>query len=83
MVLLALNVHQVIEKRGEPEVALRRYDHACRISPENSLVRFNRARLLMALERYEVRTAVIAHAGLVRLRYLWSAWRAGWVPTRG
>ncbi|KAF8682246.1 Tetratricopeptide repeat [Rhizoctonia solani] len=43
----------VIEKRGEREVALRRYDHACRISPENSLVRFNRARLLMALERYE------------------------------
>ncbi|KAJ1309872.1 hypothetical protein OPQ81_006636 [Rhizoctonia solani] len=43
----------VIEKRGEREVALRRYDHACRISPENSLVRFNRARLLMVLERYE------------------------------
>ncbi|EUC62141.1 anaphase-promoting complex subunit 3 [Rhizoctonia solani AG-3 Rhs1AP] len=43
----------VIEKRGEREVALRRYDHACRISPENSLVRFNRARLLMLLARYE------------------------------
>ncbi|CAE6520789.1 unnamed protein product [Rhizoctonia solani] len=43
----------VIEKRGEREVALRRYDHACRISPENSLVRFNRARLLMLLKRYE------------------------------
>ncbi|QRW00722.1 anaphase-promoting complex subunit 3 [Ceratobasidium sp. AG-Ba] len=53
----------VIEKRNDPDTALRRYDHACRISPENSLVRFNRARLLMAMSRYEE-----AIADLVRLK---------------
>lgn len=45
---------QVHERSGNPEAALALFDEAIRMSPENALVRYHRAKVLISMKRYAV-----------------------------
>ena len=45
---------QVHERSGNPEAALALFDEAIRMSPENALVRYHRAKVLIFMKRYAV-----------------------------
>lgn len=46
---------KAVERRGAAEEALALFDKAVQICPDNALVRYRRAKLLMSMKRYEVR----------------------------
>ena len=45
---------QAVEKRGDRDEALAIFDGAVRLSPDNALTRYRRAKILIAMKRYEV-----------------------------
>jgi anaphase-promoting complex subunit 3 len=45
---------QAVERRGDREAALGLFDEAIELAPENALVRYRRAKILIALKKYEV-----------------------------
>jgi tetratricopeptide (TPR) repeat protein len=46
---------KTIERRGDREGALTLFDEAVRLAPENALVRYRRAKILIAMKKYDVR----------------------------
>ncbi|CEQ43033.1 SPOSA6832_04921 [Sporobolomyces salmonicolor] len=50
---LACCVGSVLEKLRRPKEALEVYERACVLAPESPLARFNRVRMLLALQRYQ------------------------------
>ncbi len=49
-----------MEKRGLKEEAFNLYKEAVRISPDNALVRYRRAKILISLQRYQVSVCTLA-----------------------
>jgi anaphase-promoting complex subunit 3 len=47
-------IFQAVERRGDQEAALRLFHEAVRISPDNALVCYRRAKILIAMKRYKV-----------------------------
>jgi len=47
-------VGMVQERSGNPEAALSLYDEAIRISPDNALVRYHRAKVLISIRKYNL-----------------------------
>ena len=45
---------QTMERTGQSTEALRYYNKAIEVSPENALVRYRRAKMMMELKKYEV-----------------------------
>ncbi|EGO20998.1 hypothetical protein SERLADRAFT_452141 [Serpula lacrymans var. lacrymans S7.9] len=45
-------VGMAVERRGDKTVALSLFDQAVRLSPDNALVRYRRAKILISLKRY-------------------------------
>jgi anaphase-promoting complex subunit 3 len=45
---------QAVERRGDQETALALFNDAVRLSPDNALVRYRRAKILIAMKRYRV-----------------------------
>jgi len=54
-VALTGNAGQAVERRGDREGALALFNEAVKLSPENALVRYRRAKMLISMKRYEVR----------------------------
>lgn len=52
--IITFNCVQVTERMNDQEGALRLFDQAVRLSPDNALVRYRRAKILIALKRYTV-----------------------------
>ena len=50
MILLS----QAVERRGHREEAFNLYKEAVRLSPDNALVRYRRAKILISMQRYQV-----------------------------
>ncbi|KAJ7063147.1 hypothetical protein C8F01DRAFT_1219302 [Mycena amicta] len=46
-------VGMTVERRGDREAALRLFDEAVRLSPENALVRYRRAKILISMKNYD------------------------------
>jgi anaphase-promoting complex subunit 3 len=46
---------QAIERRGDRDAALALFDQAEKLSPDNALVRYRRAKILISMKRYSVR----------------------------
>ena len=46
---------QAVERRGDREGALELFDRAVRLAPENALVRYRRAKILVTMRKYGVR----------------------------
>ncbi|KAI0253938.1 hypothetical protein BJV78DRAFT_1280665 [Lactifluus subvellereus] len=47
-------VGMAVERRGDREGALTLFNEAVKLSPENALVRYRRAKMLISMKRYEV-----------------------------
>jgi Flp pilus assembly protein TadD len=45
---------QAVERRGDKEAALHLFNEAVRMSPDNALVRYRRAKILIAMRRFKV-----------------------------
>lgn len=50
----ALRISQAVERRGDREGALELFDKAVRLAPENALVRYRRAKILVSMRKYGV-----------------------------
>lgn len=50
-----LRISQAVERRGDREGALELFDRAVRLAPENALVRYRRAKILVSMRKYGVR----------------------------
>ncbi len=46
--------YQAVERRGDRKTALQIFNEAIDISPENALVRYRRAKILISMKKYEV-----------------------------
>lgn len=53
--LYYVNPKQALERRSAHEEAFALFDAAVRLSPDNALVRYRRAKLLIAMKKYNVR----------------------------
>ena len=49
----------MLERRGKSEEAYELFNKAVQIAPENVLVRYRRAKLLIAMENYNVRVLTL------------------------
>ena len=49
-----LVVSQAVERRGDREEALSLFDRAVQLAPENALVRYRRAKILISMKKYSV-----------------------------
>jgi anaphase-promoting complex subunit 3 len=47
-------IPQAVERRGDRDAALAIFDEAVRLAPDNALVRYRRAKILIAMKRYAV-----------------------------
>ena len=47
-------IAQAVERRGDRDAALALFEEAVRLSPDNALVRYRRAKILIAMRRYRV-----------------------------
>jgi anaphase-promoting complex subunit 3 len=47
-------MNQAVERRGAKEEAFALFDNAVQIAPDNVLVRYRRAKLLIVMKRYNV-----------------------------
>jgi tetratricopeptide (TPR) repeat protein len=45
---------QAVERRGDRDAALALFDQAEKLSPDNALVRYRRAKILISMKRYPV-----------------------------
>lgn len=45
---------QTVERRGDKVAAYSLFDQAVRLAPENALVRYRRAKMLISMKRYKV-----------------------------
>lgn len=52
--LWSLNFCQVVERRGDRDGARALFDKAVQLSPENALVRYRRAKILISAKEYKV-----------------------------
>lgn len=52
--LVDVCVSQTVERRGDMNVAYSLFDQAVRLAPDNALVRYRRAKMLISLKRYKV-----------------------------
>lgn len=48
-------VSQTVERRGDKVAAYSLYDQAAHLAPDNALVRYRRAKMLISMRRYKVR----------------------------
>lgn len=46
---------QAVERRGDRDAALALFDRAEKLAPDNALVRYRRAKILISMKRYQVR----------------------------
>jgi Oxygen-sensitive ribonucleoside-triphosphate reductase len=61
-------IAQAIERRGDRDPALALFDEAVRLAPENALVRYRRAKILISMKKYDVsHSTVISRSLLVVL----------------
>jgi anaphase-promoting complex subunit 3 len=54
---ICLRLSQAVERREDREGALELFDRAVRLAPENALVRYRRAKILVFMRKYEVRNS--------------------------
>lgn len=59
LIRVYLRMLQSVERRGATEEALSLFDRAIQICPDNALVLYRRAKILIGLRRYEVRFAAL------------------------
>lgn len=52
--MLWLSVSQAVERRGDKVAAHSLFDQAVRVAPDNALVRYRRAKILISMKRYAV-----------------------------
>jgi predicted Zn-dependent protease len=45
---------QTVERRGDKATAYTLFDQAVRLAPDNALVRYRRAKMLISMKRYKV-----------------------------
>lgn len=50
----SLRLSQAVERRGDRQAALELFDRAVRLAPENALVRYRRAKILVSMRKYQV-----------------------------
>jgi len=50
-----LGANKTLERRGDRDSALALFDEAIRLSPDNALARYRRAKILIAMKKYQVR----------------------------
>jgi anaphase-promoting complex subunit 3 len=46
--------HQAVERRGDRDSAVSLFNEAVRLAPENALVRYRRAKILISMKKYTV-----------------------------
>ena len=51
---LLTRLSQTVERRGDKNVAYSLFDQAVRLAPDNALVRYRRAKMLISMKRYKV-----------------------------